>query len=137
MRRGEGRRRSAAALCAGLAVMLLAWCPSAQALDPSLDVSQYAHTAWKVREGFSKGEINSIAQTPDGYLWLATEFGLLRFDGVRNVPWQAPPGQHLPSKWIISLLATRDGTLWIGTAKGLASWKDGKLTQYAELAEHY
>src|SRR5262244_115181 len=137
MRRGEGRRRSAAALCAGLAVMLLAWCPSAFALNPALDVSQYAHTAWKVREGFSKGEINSIAQTPDGYLWLATEFGLLRFDGVRNVPWQPTGDQHLPSSQIFSLLAARDGTLWIGTSKGLASWKDGRLTQYTELAADY
>jgi ligand-binding sensor domain-containing protein len=117
-----------------LAGMLLAGCPCAFALDPALDVSQYAHTAWKVREGFTKGFIYSIAQTPDGYLWLGTEFGLLRFDGIRNVPWQPPPGQHLPSSQIASLLAARDGTLWIGTWKGLASWKDGKLTQYPELA---
>jgi len=82
----------------------------------------------------SKGSIYSIAQTPDGYLWLGTEFGLLCFDGVRAVPWQPPPDQHLPSNQIWSLLAARDGTLWIGTTKGLASWKDGKLTQYAELA---
>ena len=114
--------------------MLLACCPGVLALDPSLDVSQYAHTAWKVREGFTKGTIVSIAQTPDGYLWLGTEFGLLRFDGVRSVPWQPPPGQHLPSTYIRRLLVARDGTLWIGTWKGLASWKDGKLTQYPELA---
>src|SRR6516225_444468 len=114
--------------------MLLACCPGVLALDPSLDVSQYAHTAWKVREGFTKGTIVSIAQTPDGYLWLGTEFGLLRFDGVRSVPWQPPPGQHLPSTYIRRLLVARDGTLWIGTWKGLASWEDGKLTQYPELA---
>src|SRR5262249_12374187 len=120
-----------------LAGMLLAVYPCVFALDPALDVSQYAHTAWKVREGFTKGTVNAIAQTPDGYLWLGTEFGLFRFDGVRNVPWQPPPDQHLPSSWICSLLATRDGTLWIGTIKGLASWKSGKLKQYPELAEHY
>src|ERR1700731_2897367 len=114
--------------------ILLAWCACAFALDPGLDVSQYAHTVWKVREGFSKGYITSIAQTPDGYLWLGTEFGLLRFDGARNVPWQPPAGEHLPSSFIWSLLVARDGTLWIGTFKGLASWKDGKLTQYPELA---
>jgi signal transduction histidine kinase/ligand-binding sensor domain-containing protein len=114
--------------------MLLAWWPSAFALDPSLDVSQYAHTAWKIRDGFTKGTISSIAQTPDGYLWLGTEFGLLRFDGVRAVPWQPPPDQHLPSSRVFSLLAARDGTLWIGTSKGLASWEGGKLTQFPELA---
>ena len=119
-----------------LALMLLA-CQCAFTLDPSLDVNQYAHTAWKVREGFTRGEIISIAQTPDGYLWLGTEFGLTRFDGVKNVPWQPPADQHLPSNYIMSLLATHDGTLWIGTWNGLASWKDGKLKQYAELAGHF
>jgi signal transduction histidine kinase/ligand-binding sensor domain-containing protein len=114
--------------------MLLAGRPCVFALDPALDVSQYAHTAWKIREGFTKGQIASIAQTPDGYLWLGTEFGLLRFDGVRAVPWQPPSGQHLPSSRIFSLLAARDGTLWVGTSKGLASWKGGKLTQYSALA---
>src|SRR6202040_2595893 len=97
-------------------------------------VSQYAHTAWKVRDGFAKGGLHRIAQTPDGYLWLGTEFGLLRFDGVRAVPWQPPADQHLPPGYIGSLLAARDGTLWIGASEGLASWKDGRLTQYPELA---
>ena len=116
--------------------ILLAFCPCAFALDRSLDVNQYAHTAW-TGEGVFKGTIRGIAQTPDGYLWLGTEFGLLRFDGVRAVTWQPPPGQHLPSDDIYALLVAHDGTVWIGTTKGLASWRDGKLTQYPELAEQY
>jgi signal transduction histidine kinase/ligand-binding sensor domain-containing protein len=104
------------------------------ALDPSLDVSQYAHTAWKIREGFVAGTIHQIAQTRDGYLWLATESGLVRFDGVRTVAWQPPSGKHLPSNDIRSIVAARDGTLWLGTAKGLVSWKDGELTEYPDLA---
>ncbi|MGO9841357.1 MAG: two-component regulator propeller domain-containing protein [Candidatus Acidiferrales bacterium] len=114
--------------------ILLASSACAFALDPSLDVSQYGHTAWKIREGFTEGTIFSIAQTPDGYLWLGTEFGLVRFDGVQAAPWQPPGGQQLPSSWIKALLVTRDGTLWIGTEKGLASWKEGKLTEYPEVA---
>jgi signal transduction histidine kinase/ligand-binding sensor domain-containing protein len=106
----------------------------ALALDASLDISQYAHKSWRVREGFTRSAISSIAQTSDGYLWLGTEFGLRRFDGVRPVEWQPPKGQHLPANRIFSLLAARDGTLWIGTSKGLASWKGGKLMQYPELA---
>src|SRR5262245_45825482 len=117
--------------------VLLASCPSAFALDPALDVSQYVHTSWKIREGFAKGSINAIAQTPDGYLWLGTEFGLLRFDGVRNVLWSPPAGQDLPSNDIMSLRVARDGTLWIGTSKGLVSWKDGRLTAYAALAGYF
>jgi len=84
--------------------IVLAWCPAMLALNPALDVSQYAHTSWKIRDGFTKGYISSIAQTSDGYLWLGTEFGLLRFDGVRNVAWQPPPDQHLPSSTITSSL---------------------------------
>jgi len=106
-------------------------------LNPALDISHYAHTSWKIREGFSKGQITSIAQTPDGYLWLGTEFGLLRFDGVRTIPWQPPTDQQLPSSYISTMIVSRDGTLWIGTSKGLASWKDGKVTKYAELAGRY
>src|ERR1700677_2359089 len=127
----RGHRQTRAVVALGI---VLACCACAFALDPSLDINQYAHTAWKIREGFSKGAIYSIAQTPDGYLWLGTEFGLLRFDGVRNIPWDRPGGEHLPSSYIRSLLAAHDGRLWIGTYKGLASWKDGKLTEYRELA---
>ena len=128
------RRGAVVARRTVLACVLFAWCPCAFALNPALDVSQYAHTAWKFREGFSTGRIHAITQTPDGYLWLGTDFGLLRFDGVRAVPWQPPEGQHLPDNSIRELLAARDGTLWIGTLKGLASWNVGKLTAYPELA---
>src|SRR3984885_6749365 len=132
----RGRARRIVALGITLACILLAGQPCALALDPSLDVSQYAHTAWKVREGFVGSEITSIAQTSDGYIWLATQFGLFRFDGVRNVPWQPPQDQHLPPGTIFSLLVDQSGTLWIG-ATGLASFKDGKLTHYPELAGQY
>src|ERR1700720_2622612 len=123
---GQGRYAALGLAVAGLrtaqlsillAGVLLAWGPCAFALNPALDVSQYAHTAWKIRDGFSKGIITSIAQTPDGYLLLGTEFGLLRFDGVRTVPWQPSADQHLPSNYITGLLVARDGTFWVGTLK--------------------
>src|SRR5579862_3787432 len=100
MKRTHSLRQAILALCA-----LLACCPCASALDPSLDISQYAHTSWTVRDGFFKGQMEAIAQTPDGYLWLGTELGLLRFDGVRAVPWQPPAGARLASSYIRSLLA--------------------------------
>ena len=75
-----------------LLAVLLASNPRAFALSSSLDISQYAHTAWRSGEGFPvKGVIAGIAQTPDGYLWIAAEFGtLLRFDGIRTVPLNLP-----------------------------------------------
>src|SRR5258708_26846173 len=107
---GQGRYAALRLAVAGLhtvqlsilPAVMLACCVCAFALDPSLDVGQYAHTAWKVRDGFAKGEIASIAQTPDGYLWLGTEFGLFRFDGVRVKPWQLPGNQTLPSGKVYS-----------------------------------
>ncbi|HET9448074.1 MAG TPA: two-component regulator propeller domain-containing protein [Steroidobacteraceae bacterium] len=110
--------------------LLLAWCPAVSALDPDLDVTQYAHRAWRLREGFARAHAAAMAQTPDGYLWLGTEFGLLRFDGVRTMPWQPPAGATLPGHRVRALLSARDGALWIGTLDGLASWRDGKLTQF-------
>jgi ligand-binding sensor domain-containing protein len=118
------------------ALSLLLEAAPALALDPSLEVSQYGHAAWTARNGFSVGAIFAMAQTPDGYLWLGSEFGLFRFDGVQAVPWQPPAGQKLPDK-PYALLVTRDGTLWIGTFRGLVSWKGDKLTRYPEIGDRF
>ncbi len=109
----------------------------ALALNPTHDISQYSHTTWLVRDGAVKGYPFSFAQTPDGYLWLGTELGLVRFDGVRVLPWRPPPGTTLPSTFIAKLLVGHDGSLWIGTSQGLARWKDGKLISYRELSGQY
>ena len=116
----------------GAASMLLL-CPRASALNPGLELSQYAHTAWPARERFM-GTTQSIVQTADGYLWLGTEFGLVRFDGTRFSPWTSPAGERLPSSNIMTLLAARDGTLWVGTIGGLASFNNGRLIHYPKFA---
>lgn len=73
---------------------------------------------------------NAITQTADGYLWIGTEDGLWRFDGVRFVAWNPPAGQQYPrgGAVITSLRAARDGSLWIGAASGLAHWANEKFT---------
>ena len=111
--------------------------PSARALDPTRAISQYAHTAWRNREGYFDSAPSAIAQTKDGYIWIGTGAGLLRFDGVRFTPWVSPKGNPaLPSADIISLLASRDGSLWIGTRRGLARWDNGTLTNYPDTSGH-
>jgi ligand-binding sensor domain-containing protein len=109
---------------------LLACGSPTYALNPALDISQYGHTAWTIRDGFFTSRVTTIAQTPDGYLWLGTESGLLRFDGMRTVRWQPRGGERLPSESISNLMVAHDGRLWIGTSAGLASWKDGRLVTY-------
>ena len=114
--------------------MLLCGFPAALALNPDLRISQYAHTAWRVRDGTFPGAPSSIAQTTDGYMWIGTFAGLLRFDGVRFVPFVPPAGKHLPNPAVMSLLGATDGSLWIGTASGLAQWKNEQLFTFPEIA---
>src|SRR6202041_3353447 len=108
--------------------------PRALAVDPDRRISQYGHTVWRIQDGAISPPTN-IAQTTDGFLWITTAGGLLRFDGVRVMPWQPPQGQNLPGTHFSALLGARDGSLWIGTTRGLARWKDGKLRTYTDL-EH-
>jgi ligand-binding sensor domain-containing protein len=103
----------------------------ARALNPDKQISQYAHSVWKTKDGVFAGELRRVAQTTNGYLWIGTTAGLWRFDGIRFVEWVSPDGQQLLSSRINSSLATPDGSLWIGTALGLSRWKDGYLTNFA------
>ena len=100
------------------------------ALDPSRQISQYAHTSWRRQDGIFNGLPESITQTTDGYVWIGTEAGLVRFDGARFVKWTPPDGSQLPSTFITYLLGTRDGSLWIGTSTGLSRWQNQTLTNY-------
>jgi signal transduction histidine kinase/streptogramin lyase len=116
-------------LLAVYAVTILS-CGAVVALEPDQHLSQFAHAVWRIRDGAFSGVPVAITQTTDGYLWVGTPDGLLRFDGVRFVSWSAPPGQSLPRTDIHSLLGSRDGSLWIGTGRGLARWKDGVLSNF-------
>ena len=62
-------------------MLLLCLVSSAQGLDPSRDTSQYIREQWNTDSEFPGGTVHAISQTPDGYLWIATDTGLIRFDG--------------------------------------------------------
>ncbi len=111
-------------------MLLLFSVSSVWAVDPSLHISQYAHTAWRLQDGVFNGAPNAITQTADGYLWIGTQAGLLRFDGVRFVQWTPPDGKHLPSSNVTALLGARDGSLWIGMEGGLSHWDNREFTNY-------
>ena len=92
---------------------MLCFAVSASALDPNRAVSQYIRTSWESEKGFAGGSISAIAQTTDGYLWIGTNRGLIRFDGLNFRQF----GQASPSSLAIgavqSLLADKQGNLWV------------------------
>ena len=101
----------------------------ADALDPTRSIVQMSHRAYTRDDGLP-GAVESIAQTPDGYLWIGTVSGLYRFDGVR-FEHIAVPDQI--SSAIISLTVTASGDLWIGyISGGLSRLRDGTVVNYHE-----
>src|SRR5215475_9796606 len=84
-------------------------CPEVAGLAPSRKISQYGHSMWRIQDGYLPAPPEAIAQTGDGYLWIGTDAGLVRFDGVRFSPWPSPRGERLPSDQILYLLAASDG----------------------------
>ncbi len=115
-------------------VLLYLAVSSALAVDPGKHISQYAHSAWRIQDRVFNGSPIVIAQTTDGYLWIGTNIGLVRFDGVRFAPWNPPAGKRLLDPRIFSLLGAHDGSLWIGTGYSVSRWRDGELVDYPQLS---
>jgi len=81
------------------------------AVDPYKAITQYAHTAWRTQDGFFSGSPRAITQTKDGYIWIASQSELFRFDGVRLMKWAPSGGGQFPSSKINPLLDSSDGSL--------------------------
>jgi signal transduction histidine kinase/ligand-binding sensor domain-containing protein len=121
-----------AILTAFLGVLFLA--PSTRAYGKTADVPlvDWYHSRWTVKEAVPS-EINALAQTSDGYLWLGTRGGLYRFDGVAFERYKPPAGARVPATIITALSATEDGGLWIGYyGPGMITGflKNGVITAY-------
>jgi ligand-binding sensor domain-containing protein/signal transduction histidine kinase len=124
-------RRSSCVHCLNLVfLLLLGGSETAFALDSRRDLSQFSHEVWLTENGLPQNTVHSIAQTRDGYIWIGTEEGLARFDGVRFAVFDKQNTPQLKSNYIRTLLADRHGALWIGTAEGLVRMLDGKFTVF-------
>jgi signal transduction histidine kinase/ligand-binding sensor domain-containing protein len=84
----------------------------ANALNPDRDIHQLAHRSWSEKEGYP-GRAQALAQTPDGFLWIGSDVGVFRFDGVRFERYVPRLGDKLPGDMVRSLLALPNGDLWI------------------------
>jgi signal transduction histidine kinase len=114
---------------------LLAAAP-AHALDPATPLRDFHHTIWTSKDG-APAEITSMAQTPDGWLWLGTPTGIYRFDGVRFEPYVPPPGSKLAHSRISELLVLPNGDLLIGYIwLGLSvRYADGRFEHLAQAGD--
>jgi signal transduction histidine kinase/ligand-binding sensor domain-containing protein len=93
--------------------------------------AQYRFDSWTTDNGLPQGSVNSILQTSDGYIWLATFGGLVRFDGLRFQVFNTGNTKGLRSGRFLWLFEDRAGNLWINTeAQGLTRYKDGLFTTY-------
>ena len=122
-RNARAVHRTIRGLLAGIAAFCLIH--SAFAIDPNRAMSQYVRDHWGTEQGFPKGPLYAIAQTRDGYLWIGTESGLVRFDGWSFQLIEDPSGV-LPVTPILGLTPAADGSLWILLSNQiLVRYRDG------------
>jgi signal transduction histidine kinase/ligand-binding sensor domain-containing protein len=99
--------------CLLLGIALVCIAANACALDPNRLPSQYVRQQWIAGSTFPGGAINAIAQTPDGYLWIGTDKGLLRFDGFTFSFVPFTPIASASNIPVLQLLTDSEGQLWI------------------------
>jgi signal transduction histidine kinase/ligand-binding sensor domain-containing protein len=110
-----------------LAIAALLWCGCAAALNPDLTIKELHHTAWGPSQGAPLGGVVALAQTNEGYLWIAGPSGLFRFDGIVFERVELPHDPKLSSLSLFSAFAPRGGGLWVGfTFGGVAFLKGGR-----------
>jgi signal transduction histidine kinase/ligand-binding sensor domain-containing protein len=124
------RKRSSLAIfiCWAFFLNLL---PAIWALDPATALTSYARQTWVMENGLPQNTITALLQTQDGFLWIGTESGLVRFDGYGFQVFDHNSDAAIPGNDICCLLEGPDGALWVGTSEGLARWQKGKFRAYS------
>lgn len=100
-------------------------------IDVKKSFSQYVHEVWMVKNGLPQNSVQAICQTPDGYLWIGTEAGLARFDGIDFKIYNNQNTKQITNNDIMALEKDDRGNLWIGThGGGLVKYKNDQFTHY-------
>ena len=82
-------------------------------MDPNRAIAQYTHDQWRAEQGFPGGTVHAILETPDGYLWIGAEKGLVRFDGLHFRLFNRENTTAFPDSPVLGLMADAEGNLWI------------------------
>ncbi|HEX4603589.1 MAG TPA: two-component regulator propeller domain-containing protein, partial [Candidatus Angelobacter sp.] len=121
---GSGLRRV-------LFLLVLLCVSRAWSLDPHKPITQYVHTVWHSEDGLPQNSIQALLQTRDGYLWIGTQEGLVRFNGVEFKVFNKSTTDAIRHNDVRNLYQARDGVLWIGTfGGGLVQYKGGQFSEY-------
>jgi signal transduction histidine kinase/ligand-binding sensor domain-containing protein/AraC-like DNA-binding protein len=122
---------SVLAMACSFAVTLPARAQQDTAFVPDLSrwEGQLIHEAWTTKDGLPVNSINALLQSRDGYLWIGTFDGLVRFDGFRFTVFNSTKFKGLPSNRITRLFEDRDGTLWIITDRDLVRFRNGRFSR--------
>jgi ligand-binding sensor domain-containing protein len=122
-----GRRAVVIAIAA-----LLSFARVCVALDPHQGLGHYGYQSWQTDSGLPQNTVHAVLQTSDGYLWIGTEAGLVRFDSTRFQIFTRKDTPQLGSDLIESLFEDRSGTLWIGTSSGITRYRNHAFESIGE-----
>jgi ligand-binding sensor domain-containing protein/signal transduction histidine kinase len=118
------------------AVGVLCAMSGARGLDPNTALAQYTRERWSEEQGFPGGRVNAIAQTPDGFLWIGTERGLVRFDGLTFASISSGNPENSPDGPVLGLVTDGEGNLWIRQEGPiLLRYRDGKFENASRLLQ--
>ncbi|HVS53907.1 MAG TPA: two-component regulator propeller domain-containing protein [Opitutaceae bacterium] len=115
-------------LVAGAGALLA---PAARALDPHENPANYIASHWDVENGLPHNAVKQLFQSRDGYLWVGTNYGLARFDGLSFTVFTKSNTPGIPNNQITSITEMPDGSLWFGTADGVVRYREGQFTAYS------
>ncbi|TAE23141.1 MAG: GAF domain-containing protein [Candidatus Kapaibacterium sp.] len=125
-----------------IVVFILSWCeneivkaqekPQVRGLDPTKPISEYRHNVWTADNGLPQNSAQALCQTRDGYLWIGTQEGLVRFDGQNFKVFYKDNAPAVTDKYISALMETSTGELWGGGLNGcLFSMQHGLFTKHS------
>ena len=119
------------------ALALAAFAQSAYALDPARAINQYARRAWNASNGFPRGRPDAISQSREGYLWIGTERGLIRFDGETFGRVEDFGPGRLALDHVLGVRLEKNGVSWIRSlSPSLIRYERGKFAAARVYAEH-
>ncbi|PYP91485.1 MAG: hypothetical protein DMG65_07440 [Candidatus Angelobacter sp. Gp1-AA117] len=115
----------------GIALLLFST-QLASAEDPANFIRQSVHRVWTTEDGLPQNSVNAIIQTKDGYLWMGTQEGLVRFNGATFTIFDKRSTKAMRGNTIHTLMEDREGNLWIATSRGgLMQYRAGEFRTYS------